>query len=439
VPAWARCGHESEHDLNERPVRLRVSDDLERTRLTVLVRWLLAIQHFFWLALWTIVAAAAAMASWFATLARGRTPGGLHGFLATYVKYVTQLYGYLNLAANPYPPFDGRDGYPIDVEIAPPATQSRWRVAARIFLLIPALLFATALAGSPLQRVSTTIGRSTRSYGFSSPGLLTLVAVLGWFAVLARGRTPRGLRDAAAYCLSYGAQTWAYALLLTDRYPNSDPQIALPDLPLRSDPARLRLDDDLRRSRLTVFFRLLLTIPHLVWLALWSVVALVAAVLNWLAVLVTGRVPRVLARFLSAYLRYTLHVYGFLYLVANPFPGFTGRAGSYPMEPIVEVAARQKRLTVLFRLVLAVPALLLVSAYNGITSLAAVLGWFASLVTGRMPSGLRNAAALGLRYHLQTGAYLLVLNEAYPYTGPCRSEDQSAPLPASTDGPSAFG
>ncbi len=37
-----------------------------------------------------------------------------------------------------------------------------------------------------------------------------------------------------------------------------------------SHPVRLVVTDDLRRSRLTVFFRWLLAIPHLLWLGLWS-------------------------------------------------------------------------------------------------------------------------------------------------------------------------
>jgi hypothetical protein len=425
--------------VSEHPVRLLVSDDLDRTRLTVLVRWLLALPHYIWLALWTIVAAIAVIASWFATLVRGSTPAGLHRFLAAYVKYVTQLYGYLNLAANPYPSFDGSDGYPIDLEIAEPAPQSRWRVAFRAILVIPAMLLCSLLAGSPLTRFSSGLGRSARSYGVSTPGLLVLVAVLGWFVVLARGKMPRGLRDAGAYCLSYGAQTWAYALLLTDRYPDSDPRTALPELPVRSDPARLQLAEDLERNRLTVFFRLLLAIPHLIWLALWGILVLLAAIANWLAVLITGRVPRSLGRFLSAYLRYQMHVYGFLYLVANPFPGFVGSRGSYPLEALIEVADRQKRWKALLRAPLAVPALLLTGAYNGVLSVAALLGWFAALATGRMPKGLCSAGALALRYQLQTGAYLLLLCEAYPYTGPARNEDPRAPAQTPPQTISALG
>ena len=38
-------------------------------------------------------------------------------------------------------------------------------------------------------------------------------------------------------------------------------------------PIRLILSDDLSRTRLTVFFRLILAIPHLIWLGLWGIAA----------------------------------------------------------------------------------------------------------------------------------------------------------------------
>jgi hypothetical protein len=401
--------------VSDHPIRLVVGDDLGRERLTVFFRLLLSIPHFIWLFLWGIAAFFAAIANWLVTLIRGRSPSALHNFLAAYVKYVTQFYAYLHLAADPYPPFDGRSGYPVDVTIEPPARQNRWAVAFRGVLFIPAALLATALVGSPSG--TSSIGRRGASSS-SNGGLLRVAAVLGWFAIMARGRMPRGLRDAAAYSISYGAQFWAYALLLTDRYPNSDPLAALADLPLRADPIRVELDDELRRSRLTVFFRLPLAIPHLVWLLMWGVVVLPAALVNWFAALFTGRSPAALHRFLLAFLRYEFHVLAFLYLAANPFPGFVGRADSYPFEIVVADRAKQNRWKLGFRLILAIPALILSGAYGSLAASAALLGWFAGLATAKMPRGLRNAAGLALRYHAQTTGYLLLLTDSYPYSGP---------------------
>lgn len=410
--------------MNEHPVQLLVSGDLSRERLTVFFRALLSIPHFIWLFLWSIVALLAALCNWFATLLLGRSPAALHKFLAAYVKYVTQFYAYLHLAADPYPTFDGQDGYPIDLTIAPPVRQSRWSVAFRGILLLPGALLVATLVGDPTSGFNS--GRGAFS---ASVGLLPSAALLGWFAIMARGSMPRGLRDAAAYALSYGAQFWAYALLLTDRYPDSDPLCALEQLPLRSDPIHLDVDDRLRRSRLTVFFRLLLAVPHLIWLALWGILALLVAVASWFVALMTARSPAWAHRFLSAYVRYEFHVYAFLYLIANPFPGFVGQAGSYPLEIVVADRAPQNRWKVAFRLILVIPALILAGAYGSFVSLVAVLGWFSSLARGRMPRGLRNAGALALRYHAQTLGYLLLLSDAYPYGGPAREHGPADDVP----------
>ena len=85
------------------PISLTLSDDLERNRLTVLVRLILVIPHLIWLSLWGIVVFFAVIISWFATLFAGTTPIGLHNFIAQYLRYGVQVYGYLLFLADPYP------------------------------------------------------------------------------------------------------------------------------------------------------------------------------------------------------------------------------------------------------------------------------------------------------------------------------------------------
>jgi hypothetical protein len=409
--------------MNDRPVHLIVSEDLERSRLTVFFRLLLAIPHLIWLSLWGIAAAVAVIANWFATLFAGKSPEALHNFLATYIRYAIHVGAYLLLAAEPFPDFLGKPGYPVDVEIAPAQPQNRWKVGFRIILAIPALLLAGALTSG-----------SARTYGASyGYGLAGVAALFAWFVALAQAHLPRGLRDVIAYALSYSAQLDAYLFLLTDRYPNSDPQTALPSLPSRiGDPIKLDIDDHLERSRLTVFFRLLLVIPHLIWLALWGIVAFFAAIANWFATLASGVSPESLHGFLAAYIRYQNHVYAYLFLIADPFPGFSGHAGSYSVDPVIEGPREQNRWKVFFRLFLALPALVLDGAYGGLLFVVALLGWFASLANARMPVGMRNAGALALRYSVQTNGYLLLLTDTYPYSGPAEptlaATAPSAPL-----------
>jgi Domain of unknown function (DUF4389) len=179
-------------------------------------------------------------------------------------------------------------------------------------------------------------------------------------------------------------------------------------------PIRLVVNDDLQRNRLTVFFRLILAIPHFLWATLWGVIAVLAAIVNWFATLFTGRSPDGLHTFLATYLRYITHVRAYALLVADPFPGFTGKLGTYPIDLEVDPPEPQNRLTVLFRIILAIPALLLTNILSNLSQLLAVFSWFIALVMGRVPEGLRNFAALALRIETQTYAYLMVVTERYP-------------------------
>lgn len=181
----------------DHPIRLVVDDDLQRSRLTVFFRLILAIPHFFWYLIWAIAVFFVALVAWFVALIMGRLPDGMHTFLAHFQVYATRLYGYVNLLADPYPPFSSGGDYPIDLRIAPPERQSRLKILFRIILGIPALVL-TWVFGQVLQ----------------------IIAFLGWFVCLAIGRMPKGMRDLGAYCLRYQQQTYCYMLLLTERYPS---------------------------------------------------------------------------------------------------------------------------------------------------------------------------------------------------------------------------
>jgi hypothetical protein len=243
---------------------------------------------------------------------------------------------------------------------------------------------------------------------------------------------PLGFRDLVVYALRYEAQAIGYLFFLTERYPTSDPFTGPSPEPPPPKPVRIVIADDLRRSRLTVLFRLPLTVPHLVWLLLWGIVAFVTAVLNWFATLVMGRSPSAFHRFLAAYLRYQTHVFAFLFVIGNPFPGFTGAPGSYPIDVEIDGPERQHRAVTLFRIFLAVPAIVISSGLTGLLFVVGLLGWFASLVLGRMPYGLRNAGAFALRYSAQVNAYAYyLLTDSYPYSGPAErtQEEEAAPVP----------
>jgi hypothetical protein len=179
-------------------------------------------------------------------------------------------------------------------------------------------------------------------------------------------------------------------------------------------PIGLIVDDDLRRNRLTVFFRLLLAIPQVIWLALWGIVTYLAVLIAWFAALFAGRVPDGLHGFIARYLRALTHVSSYVLLLADPWPPFGGAAGAYPVDVRIDPSEPQSRVTVLFRVLLAIPAILLSYVFRIVNNLVAFLAWFYCLFAGRMHQGLRDLSLWMLRYELQTYAYLFLLTGRYP-------------------------
>jgi hypothetical protein len=397
-------------------VQLRVIEDLARSRLTVFFRLLLVIPHLVWLGIWTIGVFFISIIAWFVVLFRRQLPDGLHRFLTMYIRYSTHVYAYANLAANPFPGFLGENGYEVDLEFDPPAPQNRWKTGFRVVLAVPVLLLGATLGGGAGGAFSS--GATT--YGVQLGGVLGTCAFLTWFYALVSARAPEGVTRLQWYALHYGAHVAAYTLLVTDRYPTSDPErIGIP-WPAPEHPVTLAHEpEDGTRSRLTVFFRLLLALPHIVWLILWGALVAVVGFVNWIVTLVRGRSPQAPHRFLAAYVRYQTHVVAYATLVANPFPGFTGAARSYPVDVDIAPPERQNRWSVGFRLLLGLPAFILSSAIGTALWAAAFLGWFAALVTGHMPAGLRKLGLLALRYSAQANAYgFMLLTDRYPYAGP---------------------
>jgi len=109
-----------------------------------------------------------------------------------------------------------------------------------------------------------------------------------------------------------------------------------------------------------------------------------------------------------------VHVYAYVCLVADPYPGFGGNEGSYPIDIRVAPPEPQNRWTVAFRIILSIPAALLAGVMNYLTEIVAFFAWFVCLALGRMPEGMRNLLAFSIRYHAQTQAYQFLLTQRYP-------------------------
>lgn len=184
--------------------------------------------------------------------------------------------------------------------------------------------------------------------------------------------------------------------------------------PVPAHPVSLVVTDDLHRWRLTVFFRWLLAIPHLLVVSLWGICAYVVVLAAWFVALVKGRVPDRMHGFVARFLRYQVHVNAYTYLVADPFPKFRGEFGTYPIDLSIDPPRPQARWKTLLRIVLVIPAFVFAYVLSQVFQIVGLVGWIVALISGRMPRGMRDLMAYCLRYQAQTYGYLLLLTDRYP-------------------------
>jgi small-conductance mechanosensitive channel len=190
---------------------------------------------------------------------------------------------------------------------------------------------------------------------------------------------------------------------------------------------------DLERSRLTVFFRYFLLIPHYVVLTLYGIAAVFVILIAWFAALVAGRVPNGMHGFITGYLRYSTRVGAYQAILANPYPPF-GSGGSYAVDLEIDTPSHQGRLGVFFRYFLALPCLFVSGILSAVLGLVGFCCWVISLILGRVPEGLQSLGLFCLRFNARTQAYLFLVNPRYPSFGDAPgtlAADQTAlpPLP----------
>jgi Domain of unknown function (DUF4389) len=76
--------------------------------------------------------------------------------------------------------------------------------------------------------------------------------------------------------------------------------------------------------------------------------------------------------------------------------------------------APQRRVTVLFRLLLVIPQFIVLYVLTIVAEFAAIIGWFAALFTGRLPAGLAGFLTDWLRWFARVSAYMWLLTDRYP-------------------------
>jgi hypothetical protein len=184
---------------------------------------------------------------------------------------------------------------------------------------------------------------------------------------------------------------------------------------LVSYPVTFEADYVESRNRLTAFFRLILAIPLMIWLYIYAIVAGIAVVIAWFAILITGRYPPGLYDFVAGYTRFLTRFTAYTVLLCDPYPSFGGSDDpAYPVRMQFTRLEQYSRLRTLFRIILAIPILIVRYVMGLLLEIGAVAAWFVILVTGKMPRGLFDLMVLANSYTARSDAYIYLLSETYP-------------------------
>jgi hypothetical protein len=184
--------------------------------------------------------------------------------------------------------------FPFALDVDGPAPQGRLSVFLRYIFAIPQLI-AVYLIGIGAQ----------------------IVTLIAWFVIIFTGKYPAGMMTFATGYLRWSARAMGYIYLLTDKYPpfSLDADDAYP----------IRFSGEGQvdgRNRLTVFFRILMLIPHIIVLYILGAVASVVLVISWLAALFTGSVPAGMHTFLAGVLRWVVRIQAYALLLTDEYPPF---------------------------------------------------------------------------------------------------------------------
>jgi hypothetical protein len=188
--------------------------------------------------------------------------------------------------------------YPVTLELLAPPEIARWRPLVHWLLSIPyyVVLYVLQLA-------------------------LGVVTFIAWFAILFTGTIPEGMFGFMVLVHRFQWRYSSYFLFLREPYPPFDFTGAAVD-PGTDPPTRFSVERPERLSRLLIFVKWLLAIPHEIVLLFLLIGAIFAGLIGFFAVLITGRWPEGLRNYVVGVHRWAYRVQAYVYLLTDVYPPF---------------------------------------------------------------------------------------------------------------------
>ena len=213
--------------------------------------------------------------------------------------------------------------YAARLDIDYPEKLDRLTSFFRVIWIIPIAIILGLISGAGETVTNTVIlneaGEIIRTTRETVGGLASGLAAATALMIIFRQRYPRWWFDFSRELTRFETRVGAYAALLTDRYPST----------VEEQSVHLEIDyPDVEQdlNRWLPLVKWLLAIPHYIVLIVLWLIAVVAIVIAWFAILFTGSYPRSLFNYVVGVGRWSLRVqaYAFL-LVTDRYPPFSLR------------------------------------------------------------------------------------------------------------------
>jgi hypothetical protein len=186
-----------------------------------------------------------------------------------------------------------------------------------------------------------------------------------------------------------------------------------------ANPVQLSLDAPLTVARWRPLVHWLLAIPQVVVLYVVLLVAEIMWIVAFFSILFTRRIPESVSSFIVMAHRYQWRVTSYLMWMREPYPPFTfdmvsQDPGDDPARLSIQPAPELNRWLPLVKWLLVIPQYFVLFFLGIALYVVWAISFFAVLITGKWPEGMREFAIGVVRWSMRVNVYAYLLTDVYP-------------------------
>ena len=183
------------------------------------------------------------------------------------------------------------------------------------------------------------------------------------------------------------------------------------------------------RNRLTVAFRIILAIPHLIIAQVWAYLAEILAFIQWFVILFTGKRNESMFNMQRSWMYYATRVYGYVGLLYDEYPAFASDGPPAPVRTSLAYEENAERLSSALRFLWVIPAAIIMIFVGIAAEVLVLISWFVIVITGKQPRGMWDFILKVMRFGFQVQSYAFLMTDTYPKFGEGAGPGVGAPPP----------